>query len=440
MASGKPVQVLILGGGFAGVYTALGLEQILGDDSPEVQVTLVSRDNFFLMTPLLFEAGSGVLEPRHAVNPIRPLLKRVRFIEATVEKIDVERKTVSVCPPHEAPDELAFDHLVLALGGITNTKIIAGSENALTFKNLGDAIYLRNHVIQLFERADVEADPARKAAQLTLVIVGGGLVAVELAGELSSFLGNLSDLYPHIHRDQISVHVLEAAGYIIPEMDRDLGEYAAETLQRRGVRVRTNVRVDRIEKGRVHLPDGESIVAETIIVATGVIPNPMVSVLPLEKDKKGRVLTEPTMAAKGRSDIWALGDCASIPGPDGKPYPPLAQHAIREGAHVAKNIAAVIRNQPPEPFVYNSKGTLAALGHFKGVGKIYNLKIHGFFAWWVWRSYYLFRMPRWNRRLRIILDWTIALLFKNDIVQLDVVREQDTNKPHEDQAHGREHH
>jgi NADH dehydrogenase len=227
---------------------------------------------------------------------------------------------------------------------------------------------------------------------------------------------------------ELRLEVLESAAHIIPEMDRDLGEYAADTLGRRGVRIRTNVRADRIEPGRVHLPDGESIVAETLIVAIGVVPNPLVAGLPLEKDKKGRVLTEPTMAAKGRQDIWALGDCAAVPDPQGKPYPALAQHAIREGHQLAKNIIAVIGNQPPSPFVYTSKGTMAALGHFKGVGKIYNLKIHGFFAWWVWRSYYLFRMPRWNRRLRIVLDWTIALLFKNDIVQLDLVREQDATR------------
>jgi len=428
MNDGTPARIVILGGGFGGVYAALGLEEIWGG-SPQVQVTLISRDNYFLMTPLLFEAGSGVLEPRHAVNPIRPLLQRTRFIEAEVEQIDLEHKTLSVRPPHDEPDQVEFDHLVLALGGITNVRLVAGSEHALTFKNLGDAIYLRNRVIQLFERADVETDPDRKAALLHFVIIGGGLVATELAGELNSFLGNLSDLYHNIQRDQIQLQMIEAAPQIVPEMDPDLGEYAAKTLTQRGVRIRTNLRVERIEPGQVHLPGGEVISAQTIIMATGVVPSPLTAGLPLEKDKKGRIMTEPTMRAKGRGDVWALGDCALIPDANGKPYPPLAQHAIREGRHLAKNITAAVRGQPLTPFVYSSQGTLAALGHFKGVGKVYKFKIRGFIAWWVWRTYYLFRMPRWNRRFRIMLDWTISLLFKNDIVQLDMIRERHEPQP-----------
>ena len=427
MTNGKPTRVLILGGGFGGVYTALELEKLLHDDE-QIQVTLVSRDNYFLMTPLLFEAGSGILEPRHAVNPIRPLLARTRFIEAEVQKIDLERRVVTVQPPHEEADQVEFDHLVLALGGITNTRIVPGAEHSLTFKNLGDAIYVRNHVIQLFERADIETDPQRKASLLTFVIVGGGLVAIELAGELVTFVTNLSRLYPRIKPTDLRIEVLESAPHIIPEMDRDLGDYAADTLGRRGVRIRTNTRVDRVEPTRVHLPDGESIEAQTIIMATGVVPSPLVAELPIEKDKKGRAITEPTMRSKSHPEIWALGDCASIPDPSGKPYPPLAQHAIREATHLAKNIVAAIRGQPLAPFIYNSKGKLAALGHFKGVGKVYSIKIRGFIAWWVWRTYYLFRMPRWNRRLRIVLDWTIALMFKNDIVQLDMTREQQRNE------------
>lgn len=425
MKSG-PIRILILGGGFGGVYTARHLEELFAESS-EVQITLVSRDNYFVMTPLLFEAGSGILEPRHAVNPIRPLLKMTQFIEAEVEEIDIARKMVTVCPPHGQADELPYDHLVLALGGVTNTTLVPGTEHALTFKTLGDAIYLRNHIIQLFERAQIESDPIRKASLLTIVLVGGGLVAVELAGEVTVFMTNLSRLYSKIDPHEIRFDLLEAAPRIIPEMDEDLAQYATQTLEKRGVRVRVNTRVDRIEPGMVHLPDGESIPAETILMATGVIPSPHVSSLPLEKDKKGRVLTEPTMRAKGHNDIWALGDCASIPDPNGHPYPMLAQHAIREGPQLAKNISAAIHGQPLKPFVYQTKGTLAALGHFKGVGRIYKFKIRGFLAWWVWRTYYLFRMPRFDRRFRIVLDWTVALLFRNDIVQLDIGREKTRN-------------
>ena len=434
MKSG-PIRILILGGGFGGVYTARHLEGLFAE-SNEVHITLVSRDNYFVMTPLLFEAGSGILEPRHAVNPIRPLLKTTQFIEAEVLDIEIERKMVTVCPPHGHADELPYDHLVLALGGVTNTKLVPGTEHALTFKTLGDAIYLRNHIIQLFERAQVESDPARKASLLSFVLVGGGLVAVELAGEMTTFMANLSRLYSRIDPKEIRFDLLEAAPRLIPEMDEDLAQYAAQTLEKRGVRVRVNTRVDRIEPDTVHLPDGETISAKTILMATGVIPNPHVASLPLEKDKKGRVLTEPTMRAKGRSDIWALGDCASIPDPSGHPYPMLAQHAIREGPQLARNISATIHGQPLEPFVYQTKGTLAALGHFKGVGRVYKFKIRGFLAWWVWRTYYLFRMPRFDRRLRIVLDWTVALLFRNDIVQLDITREKMRSSARSDKPTG----
>ncbi|HZL34602.1 MAG TPA: NAD(P)/FAD-dependent oxidoreductase [Tepidisphaeraceae bacterium] len=414
-----PTHIVILGGGFGGVYTAHGLEKIWSDD-PDIRITLISRSNYFLMTPLLFEAGSGVIEPRHAVNPLRPLFDFTRFIEAEITGVDLDRKIVNIKPPGGAPDEVPFNHLVLALGGITNTKMIPGSEHALTFKTLGDAIFLRNHVIQLFERADVEPNPARKAALLTFVLVGGGLVNVELCGELTVFLKTLQKLYPHIRYDEIRVEMIEGEASIAREFDDDLRTYIADVLRRRGVNIRVSTRVKSIEPDRLTLPDGTTIDSHTIVLGTGVVPSPLVASLPIEKDKKGRALAQSTMLCQGRKDLWALGDCAMIPDPSGKPYPELAQHALREARLLARNITAAIRNQPLEPFIYQTKGTLAALGHFKGVGKIGKIHIRGFIAWWVWRTYYVMQMPRWDRRIRIILDWTIALFFKNDIVQLDL--------------------
>ena len=413
-------RVLILGGGFGGVYTALRLERLWRSD-PGLQVTLVSRDNYFLMTPLLFEAGSGVLEPRHAVNPIRPLLTATRFVEAEIRAIDLERHEVSVCPVggHELY-QIPYDHLVLALGGITNTSIVPGSDLAFTFKTLGDAITLRNHVIKLFERADVETDPRRKQAQLTYVIVGAGLVGVELMGELTTFVRNVAKIYKNVDAAQVRYELIEAGPHIAPEFDERLADYSAGVLSRRGVRVRTNTKVKAIHRDHIELPDGQIIESQTIITATGVLPSPLVAELAIEKDHKGRALTDSTMRLKGRQDLWALGDCASVPDVNGKPYPPLAQHAIRQGPQLAENITAVLRGQEPRPFIYTSKGTLAALGHFKGAGRVYKFDIHGFVAWWVWRTYYLFRMPRWGRRLRVVIDWTVALFFKNDVVQLDL--------------------
>ena len=421
-------RILILGGGFGGVYTARHLERLWrgsrnGGADQQIEITLVSRENYFLMTPLLFEAGSGVLEPRHAVTPIRTLLSTAQFVEAEVQSVDLDRRTVAVRPAGgQEVQQLPYDHLVLALGGITNTTLVPGSDQALTFKTLGDAIYLRNHVIKLFEWADVERDAKRKQAMLTFVVVGAGLVGLELIGELTSFIRNVSELYKHVDADQVRFEMIEAGPRIAPEFDDKLADYSAGVLERRGVRLRVNTPAKAIRPDGVELPDGTMIEAQTVVVATGVAPNPLVAQLPIEKDKKGRALADATMRLKGRADVWAVGDCAIIPDPSGKPYPPLAQHALREARQLALNITAALEGRAPAPFIYQSKGTLAALGHFKGAGKVYGISIHGFVAWWVWRTYYLSRMPRWSRRLRVVIDWTVALFFKNDVVQLDVTR------------------
>src|SRR4051812_48147993 len=229
-------RVVVLGGGFAGVYAARHLGKRFRGD-PSAHVTLVSKVNYFLMTPLLFEAGSGVLEPRHAVNPIRPLLGRgsgIRFVQADVRGVDLARRVVEAYPASNERYEIPYDHLVLALGGVVNKKLVPGSEHARTFKTLADAIALRNHVIQTFERADVETDPARKKALLTFVIVGGGLVGVELMGELTTFVFAVSDLYRHVSRDEIRFELIEGAPHLVPELDADLGDYAARVLEKRG--------------------------------------------------------------------------------------------------------------------------------------------------------------------------------------------------------------
>ena len=419
MDTPPPIRILILGGGFGGVYTARGLQDIWRDD-PAVEITLVNRNNFFVMTPLLFEAGSGILEPRHAVNAIRPLFDTVRFIEADVNDIDLDRRVVTVTLPKGQTDALPYDHLVLALGGVPNTRLIAGSEYALTFKTLADAIFLRNHVIQLFESADVELDPKRKAALLTFVLVGGGLVNVELCGELTSFLQTLQKLYHRVNYEDMRIEIIEGEGSIAREFDEDLRDYITDTLTEHGVHIRLNTRVKQIEPGCIHLPDGTSIATETIVLGTGVVPSPVLASLPIEKDKKGRVVADATLQCKNRKELWALGDCAQVPDPTGKPYPELAQHALREARLLARNITASIRGQPLEPFVYKQQGTLAALGHFKGAAKLGKLEIRGFLAWWIWRTYYLMQMNGWARKVRIILDWTVALFFKNDIVELDL--------------------
>jgi NADH dehydrogenase len=424
--------VVIVGGGFGGMYTALRLQK-LARKIPLMRITLISRDNFFLMTPLLFEAGSGILEPRHAVNPLRPLFKRVQFVEGEVIEVDFDKKQVKAQLSNNDDYVIQFDQIVIALGSVTNTSLVKGAEHAQTFKTMSDGIRVRNHLIDCFERADVELHSPRRKAMMTFVIVGGGLVGVELMGELTEFVENVKRHYRNIPAEDLRFVLFEGGPRIMAEMSEDLSAYATKILTKRGVAVRCNVRVKAMEKKKVVVSDTETIDTDTIIISTGVRPAPLVEKFPLNKDRRGRIATETTMRSTSHPFVWALGDNAAIPDPKGHCYPPLAQHALREARQLAKNIVAVYQGKEPGPFVYQSKGTLASLGRFKGVGKVYKLNVYGFVAWWVWRTYYLFQMPRINRRLRIMMDWTISLVFHNDVVKLDVTCPQPASPdaPHE---------
>lgn len=411
-------RILILGGGFGGVATARHLERLVRR-RPDVEIVLVSRDNFLLTTPLLFELFSGVLDVRSCCFPIRAALRTTRFIEASVLDIDLDQHVVHLASPGKR-GELVYDQLVLACGSKTNRDMIPGSEHAFTFRTLADALLLRNHVIERFERADVETDPHRKSQLLTFVIIGGGLVGVELLGELTAFVDGITPLYEHVDRGEVRFDLLQATDRIMPEIDPTLAEYGARVLaKRRGVDLRTNTRVRAIEPGKVHLAE-ETIAADTIVLAAGNIPDPLVARLPVEKDRGGRILVEPTMRCPSHPEVWALGDCASIPGPDSKPYPNLAQHALREASVLAGNIFGVLTGQPPQPFVYRTLGMMGSLGHSKGFGHVLNLRVRGFPAWFIRRTYYLLQTPGWGRRLHMMMDWTFALLFRPDIVKISL--------------------
>jgi NADH:ubiquinone reductase (H+-translocating) len=417
-ASAAKKRILILGGGFGGVYTARHLERLLTRRS-DVEIVLVSRDNFLLMTPMLFEVFSGTLDVHHCSFPIRAFLQSTRFVEARVRGIDLERRVVHVDAAGES-GELAYDQLVLALGAMTNRVMIPGSENAFTFKTLADAFLLRNHVIERLERADVEPDPERKRQLLTFAIIGGGLVGVELFGELTAFIDGIAPLYKHVNRDEVRFLLLQGSDRIMPEINPTLADYGARVLgQRRGAAIRTNTQVRAIEPGKVHLPE-ETIEAETIILAAGIVPNPVVAALPVEKDRRGHIVVEGTMRCRSHPAVWALGDCASIPAPDGKPYPNLAQHALREATVLARNLYAVLNGQPPQAFVYDTLGMMGSLGHGKAFGQLLKVKVRGILAWFLRRTYYLLQMPGWGRRLRIMIDWTFALLFRPDIVKISL--------------------
>jgi NADH dehydrogenase len=412
------MRIVVLGGGFGGVTTARHLERAL-QRRTDVEITLVSRENFFVLTPLLFEACSGRLELRHCAQPIRAALRTARFIEATVESVDVERQSVRAVAPESGAYDLPYDHLVVALGASTNDGLIPGSSNALTFKTMADALVLRNHLIERFERADAAADAAERRGCLTVVVIGGGLVGVELVGELTAFADDVLRFYPRIRRDEVCFRLFEAGPRILPEIDATLAATAARVLQRRGVDLRVSTAARSIEAGRVQLQN-DTIDAGTIVLTAGIVPSAIASAIPVLRDPRGRLAVDATMRSRSHPQVWALGDCAAIPSPDGRPYPALAQHAVREGRHLAYNIRAAIDGQVPSPFVFRSLGTMASLGHTRAVALAFGVRLRGFVAWWLRRTYYLFQMPRWDRRLRIVLDWTVALFFRPDITRVDL--------------------
>jgi NADH:quinone reductase (non-electrogenic) len=369
------MRIVVIGGGFGGVATVRHLERVLRRHT-DIEITLVSRENFFVLTPLLFEACSGRLELRHCAQPIRAALQHARFIEATVESVDLAGQLVRAVAPDGGACGLPYDHLVVALGASTNDGLISGSSNALTFKTMADALVLRNHLIECFERADAAADAAERRACLTIVVIGGGLVGTELVGELTAFADDMLRFYPRIRREEVCFRLFEAGPRILPEIDGKLAATAASVLERRGVDIHVATAVRSIETERVRL-ENDTIDAGTIVLTPGIVPSAVASAIPVAHDQRGRIAVDATMRSRSHPQVWALGDCAAIPGPDSRPYPALAQHAIREARHLAENIRAVIEGRVPSAFMFRSLGTMASLGHTRAVARVFRCATHG---------------------------------------------------------------
>jgi NADH:ubiquinone reductase (H+-translocating) len=373
------MRIVLLGGGFGGVAAARRLEKLCRRRS-DVEITLVSRNNFFVLTPLLFEACSGRLELRHCAQPIRPALHRTRFVEARVERVDLEGREVHAVGGEGATYQLPYDHVVVGLGAMTNEALIPGSASAMTFNSMADALLLRNHLIECFERADAARTSVARRRCLTIVVIGGGLVGVELLGELTAFVDDVLRYYPSIRQDELSFHLFEAGPRILPELDPALAEVAERVLRRRGAHLRVSTPVQAIETGQVRLADA-TIEAGTIVLAAGIVPSEVAAGIPVEHDRRGRIVVDAAMRSRSHPSVWALGDCAAIPGPDGTPYPALAQHAVREGRRLAENIVAAADGRKPAPFVFRSLGTMAPLGHQRAVARVFGLRLTGFPAW-----------------------------------------------------------
>jgi NADH dehydrogenase len=403
--STKKLRVLILGGGFAGLYAGMRLDKTLAR-FPDAEVTLVNRENFFLFTPMLHEVAASDLDITHIVNPIRKLLRHLKFFHGEVDFIDLEDKRVSLFHgPNRHKHELTYDYLVIALGSTTNFFNLPGlEENSLTMKSLGDAIHLRNRLIDLLEEADFECAFRDRSDLLSVVVAGGGFAGVETIAAINDFLRDSSKYYPHLAEDYIRTVLVHPGPIILPELGPQLGAYAQRKLAERQVEIRVNTKVTAISERGVELGDGTAIKAKTLVWTAGTSPNPILASLPCQRDR-GRLVVNEYMEVPGWPGVWALGDCAVVPDPRTRqPYPPTAQHAMRQGRTVAKNIEAAAFGGHRKPFVFSTIGLLAAIGRRTGVAQILGVNFSGFIAWFLWRTIYLTKLPRLEKKLRVAFD------------------------------------
>jgi NADH dehydrogenase len=417
MTENKRKHILILGAGFGGLYTALELEKLLSHSS--VEVTLVNRENFFLFTPMLHEVAASDLDITHIVNPIRKLLRRTIFVEGSVESVDLTAKRVIVSHGTEHyHHEIKYDYLVLALGSVTNFYNLPGlEEHALTMKSLGDAIRLRNHLIKNLEEADFEVDADKRGALLNFVVAGGGFAGVETIAAINDFVREAIKFYPRLTESSLRMVLVELGPAILPELGDKLGAYAYEKLSMRKVEVILKAGVTEFSGNCLELSDSTRIKTNTLVWTAGISPHPILETLSCEKEK-GRIVTNEFMEVTEFDGVWALGDCARIPDlTTGKACPPTAQHALRQGRIVARNIVAAIKDQQKKAFVFKTIGLMASIGRRAGVARIFGINFSGFIAWWLWRTIYLSKLPRFEKKLRVALDWTLDLLFSKDLVQ-----------------------
>ena len=398
---------LILGGGFAGSYVARNLKRR--------GATIVSPENFMLYTPLLPEAGAGTLEPRHVVVPLRQMCPHAELLLGRATALDEERRVV-VAETLAGPVEIVYERLVIALGAVTRVLPIPGlAEHGMGFKDLADAIALRNRLLQQLERAAIHPDAPE---ELGFVFVGAGYAGVEALAELNDLAHAALRFYPNLRDVPQRWVLVDAAPKILPEIPRRLGEYAARHLEGRGVEIHVSTTLHSYDGHEAVLSNGTRVPARTLVWSAGVRPHPLLGELGLPLDGRGRLLIDQTLRGEGRENLWALGDCAAVPNlrtPDHLD-PPTCQHSLRQARRLAKNLTG-----PPEPYGYRMLGQVATLGYHKGIAEIPGLRLRGFPGWWVARTYHLYQLPLVSRKLRVVLDWSVALFFRRDVVELSVL-------------------
>ena len=400
--------VLVVGGGFAGAYVA----RLVGERG----ATIVSPENFMLFTPMLPEAASGTLEPRHTVVPLRQMCPHAELLLGRVASIDEEQQLVHVETPDAGSFDVHYEQLVLALGAVSRTFPVPGlAEHGLGFKDLADAIQLRNRVLRELEAADADVDSADAAAHLGFVFVGAGYAGVEALAELSDLVVDALRWYPRLRGRPQRWVLVDAAPKILSEIPLRLGDYAARELARRGVEIQVSTTLESFDGKEAVLSNGERIAAHTLVWTAGVKANPILGDFGLPLDERGRVRVDPFLRVEGRERVWALGDCAAVPNEATPAHvdPPTSQHALRQARRLAKNLAG-----EPRAYRYRMLGQVATLGRYKGIADVMGIRLRGFPGWFVTRSYHLYQLPLLSRKLRVVVDWTTSLFFRRDIAEL----------------------
>jgi NADH dehydrogenase len=435
--TGEPKRVLILGGGFGGVYTAMHLERSLGRRGrEEVEIALVNRDNYLVFQPMLPEVISGVINTLHVICPIRRLAPHARVYTREIERIDLERKTVRLAPGcRPKPLVLRYDHLVLALGTVLDDAKVPGMrEHAMPFKYLGDGLVLRNHLVRMLEQADIENDADERQRLLTFVVAGGGFSGVECAAELNDFVHAAIKVYRRLRPKELRVILLQSAERILPEIDAGLAGFAHRILERRGIEIRLQTRLQAVTAEAALAGDKSGgdpclIPTRTTVVTVPTRPHALIAGLPCELDR-GKVRVDATLGVPGWDGLWAVGDCAAVPQPDGILSPPTAQHAIRQARLCARNILATFDGRTRQPFQFTGLGKLGSLGRGAAVAEILGIKLSGLPAWFLWRAIYLAKFPGLDRKLRILTDWVLDVILPRDITQIRLRDEQGVVQEH----------
>ena len=413
-----PPRVLIVGGGYVGTYTALKLRRWARRG--RLDVTLVAPESFMTYQPFLPEAAGGNLEPRHVVVPLRRALRGVRILAGEITSVDPGRRIASFQPAEGEPYEIGFDILVVGCGSVSRVLPVPGlAEQGVGFKSLPEAIHLRNRILSLMDAAEATDDEAVRRRALTFLFVGGGYAGVEALAELEDLARDACRLYRRVGRDDMRWVLVEAADTILPEIGPDLARYALDRLASRGIEVHLQTRLESAEGGRMRFSDGTEFQAETLVWTTGVRANPLAGRLGLPVDERGRLLVDVYLRVRDAEGIWAAGDCAATPDVTaGGISPPTAQHALRQARRLGRNIKRVLTGRESKPFRYRSKGALVSLGRYRGVARVFGIRVRGFLAWFLHRTYHVVMLPTVNRKVRVMADWTLALFFRRDIVQL----------------------